>query len=87
MVLHILSILSDFLGIVGVVLLLVAYYLLSVSKLSAQSMRYQLYNFFGAGFILFSLWFHWNTASFIIEAAWVGISVIGMYRVRRLNNQ
>lgn len=72
---------SDPIGIIGVVVILIAYYLLSVGRWVADSFIYQFLNFIGAWMILFSLYFHWNTASVSIEVAWIIISLIGMYRV------
>lgn len=74
---------SDPVGILGVILLLVAYCLLSTNKMSPHSITYQVLNFVGAALILFSLLFHWNTASVLIEIAWMIISVIGLYRIIR----
>jgi len=71
---------SNGVGLVGVVLLLSAYGLLSVNKLSAKQISYQLLNLSGAVLILFSLMFHWNTASVLIEIAWITISLVGIYR-------
>ncbi|MCW5583957.1 MAG: hypothetical protein KIT56_08815 [Gammaproteobacteria bacterium] len=73
--------LSNVIGIAGVILLLIAYLLLNMNKMSAHSISYQLYNFFGALFIIFSLMFHFNLASFLIEMAWIVISLIGIYRI------
>ncbi len=73
--------LSEGIGIAGVILLLLGYYLLNTSKMSAHSLPYQFLNFFGASFILFSLCFHWNTSSVLIEFAWIMISAIGIYRI------
>jgi len=89
MILDIFAQSSDTVGIIGVILLLIAYYLLSTSKMSPHSLRYQLLNLSGAMFILFSLMFHWNTASVLIEFAWITISLIGIIRIRkkRGNNQ
>lgn len=50
-----------------------------------MSMSYQVLNLLGALFILYSLIFHWNLASFLIEAAWVLISLIGIYRTIHMN--
>ncbi len=72
---------SDPIGIIGVILILIAYYLLSVGRWIADSFIYQFLNFIGAWMILFSLYFHWNTASVVIEIAWIIISMLGMYRV------
>ena len=87
MLFEIMSKLSDPVGIVGVVLLLVAYCLLSTNKMSAHSMKYQVVNCLGACMILFSLCFHWNTASVIIEIAWILISIISMCRLYRQGKQ
>ena len=71
----------DAIGLFGVVLLLIAYYLLSVNKMSADSISYQMYNLIGAILILISLFFHWNLSSVVIEIAWIIISLIGIYRI------
>ncbi len=75
--------LADIVGIIGVSLVLLAYYLLSTHRLTAHAMKYQLLNFSGAWLILYSLYFHWNTASVVIEISWITISVLGMYRCYR----
>jgi membrane-bound ClpP family serine protease len=82
-ILDILAKISDAVGIMGVIILLIAYYLLSINKMSSQSTTYQLCNLIGAILITYSLMFHWNTASVLIETAWVIISLIGLYRIRK----
>lgn len=72
---------ADPIGIVGVVLLLFAYFALSTGRVSSNSMAYQIMNFVAAWLILFSLYFHWNTPSVIIEVVWILISMIGMLRI------
>ena len=84
---HILLEISDGVGIVGVVLILIAYYYLSVGKWISDSMIYQVLNFLGAWLILFSLYFHWNLSSVVIEVAWIIISLIGMYRVVKMRDK
>jgi len=74
---------ADAVGMIGVILILIAYYLLSVNRMSAMSMSYQWLNFWGAWLILYSLFFHWNLSSVVIEAAWILISMLGMYKVWR----
>lgn len=70
-------------GIFGVCLVLIAYYLLNMNKLSPRDLRYLVLNFSGSSFILFSLGFHWNLSSVLIESTWILISLLGMYRVIR----
>lgn len=72
---------SNSVGMLGVVLILIAYYFLSVGRWSAKQMMFQFLNFLGAWFILYSLYFHWNTASVTIEIAWIIISIVGMARI------
>jgi hypothetical protein len=72
---------SDPIGIVGVVLLLIAYFSLSTGRMSSDSVCYQVLNLFGAGLILFSLFFHWNTSAVLIEVSWIIISLIGIFRI------
>lgn len=81
------AVFADIVGIAGVILLLIAYYLLNTGKMSASSMSYQIYNLLGALFILFSLMFSWNLSSALIETAWVFISFIGIYRSRQISLQ
>ena len=70
-------------GIVGVALILIAYFFLSTGRWIADSFKYQVLNFIGAWLILYSLLFHWNLASVTIEIAWIIISVVGMVRAYR----
>lgn len=77
---------ADPIGIVGVVLLLIAYFSISAGRLSSNSLAYQILNFLAAWLILFSLYFHWNTPSVLIEVAWIVISVIGMMRILRFKS-
>ena len=71
----------DMIGIIGVFILLGAYFALSTDRLKAASLCYQFLNFLAAWLILFSLFYEWNTASVLIEIAWIIISMIGMLRI------
>ncbi|MDX8389459.1 MAG: hypothetical protein R8M38_03120 [Mariprofundaceae bacterium] len=75
----ILNHLSDIIGIIGVLLVLWAYYRLQSGRLAAASIEFSAYNAVGSGMILFSLCFDFNLASFFIESAWTTISLIGVY--------
>lgn len=71
---------ADPIGIFGVILVLIAYYLLTVGKMNALDLSYQLLNLFGSAFILFSLIYTWNLSAVMIESAWIVVSFIGIYR-------
>lgn len=71
---------ANVIGLVGVIIILISYYFLNVGKVAASDMSYLWSNLVGSVLILISLWVHWNLPSFIIEVAWILISVIGMAR-------
>ena len=68
----------DLLGNIGVVCILGAYLLLHIGKLAATDLTYSLVNGAGAALILVSLTYDFNMSAFIVEAAWLGISVFGV---------
>jgi hypothetical protein len=78
---------SDHVGIIGVVLTIVAYYLINTNKVSAHNFSYVWLNLIGATLLLYSLCFHWNLACVLIEVAWISISLIGLYRAIVMNQQ
>lgn len=72
---------TDIIGIGGVVLVLLAYFLLQTGAVKADELRYPLINLAGAVMILVSLTRTFNLASFIIEICWIGISLYGIARI------
>lgn len=71
------------LGLIGVVLVLLAYGLVSTGKLKATELRYQLINIVGTAGVLISLMVQWNLSSFILNAAWLVIGIVGIARMGR----
>lgn len=71
---------SNIIGILGVFLVVLAYFLLQYEKLSAQGFAYPVLNLLGALMILFSLIYAWNLPSVIIETAWAIVSIFGIAR-------
>jgi paired small multidrug resistance pump len=72
--------LFDLAGLIGVLLIVVAYLLLQLDKLPGSSPRYSLLNAGGALLIIVSLIFAFNLSAFIVEAFWFLISVLGLWR-------
>ncbi len=68
----------DFVGNIGVFLILLAYLFLQLGKINSQSIRFGLLNAFGALSILISLYFKFNLSAFIIELFWLLISLVGI---------
>lgn len=71
---------TDFVGSVGVAILIITFLLLQLGKLESSRLIYSLLNGLGASFIAFSLLFDFNLAAFIIEIFWILISLVGVYR-------
>ena len=74
---------TDFLGNIGVLLIIIDYLLLQLNRLSSNSLSYSLLNAVGAALIIISLIFNFNLSAFIMEAIWVIISLFGLVRYFR----
>ena len=72
--------LIDIIGLTGVVIILVTYLLLQIEKMASTSLGYSLLNILGSALIMVSLSINWNLASAVIEAFWIMISLIGVYK-------
>ena len=70
----------DLVGIIGVGLIVISYFLLQVERLTFNSPVYLSMNLLGASSILYSLFFEWNLAAALIEIFWIGISLLGLIR-------
>lgn len=70
----------DIAGLIGVVLIVVAYLLLQLGKLLSSAPSYSLLNAIGAFLVMASLWFDFNLSAFLMEAFWFLISLFGLLR-------
>jgi len=70
----------DFIGLLGVALVLFAYWGVQTERLPAKDWRFSAVNGIGAILIMVSLFFTFNLASFVIEVFWLGISVYGLWK-------
>jgi hypothetical protein len=77
----------DLAGSVGVVLIVAAYLLLQLQRVSGTGLSYLLANAAGAALILLSLAFDFNLSAFLMEAFWLGISLFGLTRRMRARDQ
>ena len=76
--------LLDFVGNVGVVVLMVTYLLLQLNRLQSNDLSYSLLNAIGASLIVVSLLVNFNLSALLMEVFWVLISFVGIYRYFRL---
>jgi hypothetical protein len=75
--------LFDITGLLGVSLILLAYFLLQIERLRSEVLGYPVLNLVGAVLILVSLTHTFNLASFVIEVCWIAISLYGIAKILR----
>lgn len=73
----------DTIGMLGTLLVVLAYYLLQLERTDPKGLAYNMINLVGAILLLFSLCFHFNLASFVIEIFWIAASLIGLWKYHR----
>lgn len=70
----------DFLGSIGVGIIIVTYVLLQSEKIKSENLLYSILNAVGAALIIISLVKDFNFPSFIVEFFWVLISIYGVIK-------
>lgn len=73
----------DLVGNLGVLLVLGTYLLVQMGRMNLRMPAYSLANAGGAILILVSLIYDFNLSSFVIEIAWLTISLYGLLRWQR----
>lgn len=73
--------LFDLIGLVGVVLMLIAYGLTIAGRLEAQAWPALTANFAGAAMVLLSLSHDFNLSAAVIESVWALIALAGLARL------
>lgn len=73
----------QFIGLVGMICIVLGYLLLQLGRLTSEHMSYQLLNLVGAVLLIVSLLVHFNLGSFLIEVFWIGITIYGIFKIYR----
>jgi hypothetical protein len=74
------SIIPDIIGTIGVMIVLFLYFMLQTALIRVEQLIYSVLNAVGALMILYSLYYHWNFASVVIEISWLLISFYGIFK-------
>ena len=74
---------SDAVGLLGTILIVLAYFLLQLERVDPRGLSYNVINLVGAACLLVSLIFTFNLASFVIELFWIIASLIGLWKYTR----
>jgi hypothetical protein len=68
----------DLIGSIGVLIVIITYFLLQTERIKSESIYYSILNAIGSGLIILSLIFNFNLAALIQELFWVLISIYGI---------
>jgi hypothetical protein len=74
---------ADWIGIVGSILISIAYFGVSTGRVSGQSPKFQMLNLIGSIMIIYSLWFRPNAGAIIIEVLWISIATYALIKYWR----
>lgn len=74
----------DWVGLVGTATILLGFFLLQAGRLAGTGLVYQLINLVGAGCVLVSLLGTFNASVFVLELAWMAVSLYGIVRSFKL---
>jgi len=73
----------EIVGWTGAVLVLVAYILVSMGKLTGSSPAFQWMNALGSGFFVLNTWWHGAIPSMVLNIIWSGIGFFALWRLYR----
>ena len=71
--------LDGYIGLLGAALILGAYAGVQLKRLDPHDLPALLLNLGGASLVMVSLFFEFNLAAFLLEVAWAGIAVAGLF--------
>ena len=77
------AIIVEIVGWVGAVLVLGAYILVSIGRLSGGSALFQWMNALGAGFFVLNTWLHGAIPSMVLNIVWSAIGFAALWRIWR----
>ena len=75
--------LLTFIGLIGVVIVLLAYGLLTTGKIGQHDARYYWLNIAGTVGIAISLFAQWNLPSMVSQVLWIIVSGLALQRLKR----
>ncbi|MDO5046549.1 CBU_0592 family membrane protein [Campylobacter sp.] len=68
-------------GLLGMICIVLGYFLLQIGKMTSEDLSYQLINLIGAILLIISLFVHFNLGSFLIEVFWIFITLYGIFKI------
>lgn len=74
-------------SVIGAVMILIAFALLQARRIESESYAYQLLNFAGGAALLFVAIVEFQIGFVLLEAAWTVLSMIGLWRLARVERE
>ncbi len=74
------ELIADIIGVIGVLLGLGAYALLQKQMITATSKEYLFLNALSPLLVMCSLSVHWNLPAFMLQVAWLAITLYGIHK-------
>lgn len=78
---------AHIIGLVGMALVVLAFYQTVSGKWDSQGESFNVVNLCGAVLLLISLCVHFNLGSFVIELFWIAISLKGLAQLRKKGHE
>jgi len=75
------TLIPSIVGMVGAAMILLAYLLLQMGRMTTEGLWYTVVNLVGSLMILFSLFFDFNLPALFIEVVWISVSVVALVRL------
>ncbi|HEX7875651.1 MAG TPA: hypothetical protein VF489_03595 [Sphingobium sp.] len=79
------TIFVEIVGWLGAILVLGAYILVSIGRLSGASPLFQWMNALGATFFVLNTWWHGAIPSMVLNIIWGGIGFAALWRIRKVS--
>ena len=73
--------LFQIIGFLGMICIVMGYFLLQIGHLNSRDLAYQIINLAGAVLLIISLFVHFNLGSLLIEVFWIIITIYGIYKI------
>ncbi len=77
----------EIVGLAGVAIVLLAYFMLATKRWRSSELRYPIANIVGTCGILYSLAFDVNIPSIAAQVVWIAISIFAIFRILKPREQ
>ena len=77
------EIFSQIIGWIGMILIVLAYFLVSTGKINSSNRNYQFLNLFGAIFVGINVFYQSAWPAFTLQVVWVMIAIFSLVKIKK----